>query len=60
MNLDSSLLVFIISAFALGVVLILTKDNIPQKLRRGSAIAAIIMISAAFIFMVYGLFTLGQ
>lgn len=59
MDMSSSLLVFIISSFALGIVLILTKDNIPQKLRRGSAIAAIVMISAAFILMIYSFFTLG-
>lgn len=59
MNQSSSLLVFIISAFALGIVLILTKDNIPPKLRRGSAITAIIMISVAFILMIYSYLTIG-
>lgn len=59
MDINSSLLTFIISSFALGIVLILTKDRIPQKVKRGSAIAATAMITVAFILLLYSLFTLG-
>lgn len=57
---NSNLLIFVICAFALGVVLILTKNNIPPKLRRGSAIAALVMVATAFIMMVYSLFIMGN
>lgn len=57
---SSSLLIFIICAFALGVVLILSKNNIPPKLRRGFAITALVMVAVAFLLLVYYLFNLGR
>ncbi|WP_435921718.1 hypothetical protein [Paenibacillus sp. DYY-L-2] len=57
---SSSLLIFIICAFALGVVLILSKNNIPSKLRRGFAITALVMVAVAFLLLVYYLFNLGR
>ncbi|MNO52372.1 hypothetical protein D3C76_427900 [compost metagenome] len=52
----SNLLIFIISAFALGVVIIMAKDRIPGKLRRGLALTATIMVALAFCLMIYSFF----
>ncbi|MEF2965551.1 hypothetical protein V3851_06875 [Paenibacillus sp. M1] len=54
-----SLVIFIICAFALGVVIILSKNNIPPKLRRGFAIVAIVMVAVAFCLLVYSFFSMG-
>ncbi|WP_164472619.1 DUF3810 domain-containing protein [Cohnella candidum] len=56
---DSSTLIFIISAFALGVILILSRNKIPASLRRGMAIASILLILFAFFLIVYSFFTAG-
>ncbi|MNP51474.1 hypothetical protein D3C76_1457940 [compost metagenome] len=49
----SNLLIFIISAFALGVVIIMTRDRIPTKMRRGLALTATIMVALAFCLIIY-------
>ncbi|WP_276356385.1 hypothetical protein [Cohnella caldifontis] len=56
---DSSTLIFIISAFALGVILILSRERIPPQLRRGMAIVSILLILFAFFLIVYSFFTAG-
>jgi cytochrome c biogenesis factor len=56
---DSSTLIFIISAFALGVVLIMSRDKIPARLRRGMAIISILLIAFAFFLIVYSFLTAG-
>lgn len=58
MDPSSNLFIFMISAFALGVVLIMSKDRIPTKLRRGMALTATIMVAVAFCLMIYSFFTL--
>ncbi|MGG6313432.1 hypothetical protein [Paenibacillus macerans] len=50
---SSNFLIFFICAFALGIVLILSKDNIPPRLKRGLALFTVIMIAVAFGLMVY-------
>ncbi|MGN7167500.1 hypothetical protein ACTHSJ_16720 [Paenibacillus cellulositrophicus] len=55
-----SVLVFVILAFCLGAVLIMKKDTIPPKLKRGMAIIALIMILVAFFLIVYNLLTMGS
>ncbi|WP_019638803.1 hypothetical protein [Paenibacillus fonticola] len=50
---SSNLIIFIISAFALGIVLILTKNQVPPKIRRWLAIFASLMIAFAFILVIY-------
>ena len=52
-------IVFIIVAFCLGLVLIMSKDNITPKLKKWLAIWAIIMILFAFFIIIYSLFTSG-
>lgn len=56
----SVILTFIIVAFSLGLILIMTKDRIPPQFRRGLAIVAIIMVTYAFFLILYSLFTLGN
>lgn len=56
---NSNLFIFMICAFALGVVLILSRNNVPPRLRRGFALTAVIMVVVAFILMIYSLFTMG-
>jgi mannose/fructose/N-acetylgalactosamine-specific phosphotransferase system component IIC len=54
----SNILIFIITAFALGAVVVMTKNNIPPKLKRGLAITTIFMVVAAFSLIVYSFWTL--
>ncbi len=56
---DSSTLIYIISSFALGVILILSRDRIPNRLKRGMAILSILFIAFAFFLIVYSFFTAG-
>lgn len=46
-------LIFIISAFALGIVLILSKNQVQPKIRRWLAIFASLMIAFAFGLIIY-------
>ncbi|MGN7355755.1 hypothetical protein ACTHPF_00205 [Paenibacillus sp. SAF-054] len=57
---DNNNLIFIISAFCLGIVLILMRNSVPQKLKRGLATIAVVMILFAFFLIVYSLFTMGS
>lgn len=60
MQLDSSnAFIFIILAFSLGIVLILGRESIPAKLKRGMALIAALMIGFAFFLIVYFLFNMG-
>ncbi|BFH64243.1 hypothetical protein PAJ34TS1_48350 [Paenibacillus azoreducens] len=56
----NSILIFIISAFCLGAVLIMMRNSVPQKLKRGLAGTAAFMILIAFILIVYSLFKMGS
>lgn len=53
-------IIFIISAFALGVVLILMRERIPQQLKRGLAITSMVFILFAFFLIVYTFATMGD
>lgn len=52
--------IFVIVAFCLGAVLVLSKDNIPPKLKKWLALWAIFAILVAFGIIVYYLFSLGS
>ncbi|MNE80613.1 hypothetical protein D3C80_1772000 [compost metagenome] len=52
----SNLFIFIVSAFALGVVIIMARERIPAKLKRGLALTATIMVAVAFCLMIYSFF----
>lgn len=55
---SSNLVIFIISSFSLGAILLMTKNNLHPKFKRGLATAAIFMIAAAFIMVIYAMLTL--
>lgn len=50
---SSSLLIFIICAFALGAVVILNKDRLEPRIRRGLALASVVLIVVAFGLLIY-------
>ncbi|GBF72860.1 hypothetical protein PA598K_01135 [Paenibacillus sp. 598K] len=59
MNTTTSV-IFIVSAFVLGGVIMLYRESIPDKLRRPLALSAIGLIAFAFFLIVYSLFSLGS
>jgi uncharacterized membrane protein len=50
-----NLTIYVISVLCLGAVLIMAKDRVPQKLKRGMALTAVMMILLAFVFIIYSL-----
>lgn len=60
MDVSSNILIFIVSAFLLGIVVIVKKDSLPQRLRRPLAIISILMIAFAFFLIMYSLLTMGS
>ncbi|MFX3633814.1 MAG: hypothetical protein ACE3L7_26020 [Candidatus Pristimantibacillus sp.] len=52
-------LIFIISAFALGIVVYMTRDSLAPKMRRGLALVSIFFILFAFFLIAYSFFTMG-
>jgi hypothetical protein len=58
--LDSSAIVFIISSFALGILLIVNRERIPGKLRRGMAAIAVLLILFSFVLIVYSFLSAGM
>lgn len=57
---DGSAIVFILSSFALGILLILNRERIPGKWRRGMAAIAVLLILFSFFLIVYSFFTAGM
>lgn len=55
-----STVIFVIAAFALGGIIILKRDSLPQGMRRGLAILSILLIAFSFFLIVYSLFTMGS
>ncbi|WP_372635862.1 hypothetical protein [Cohnella sp.] len=58
MNTEATL-IFIISSFSLAVVLILTRDRLPDRMRRPMAILSIVLVLFAFFLIVYNFFIIG-
>ncbi|KAA8784424.1 ABC-type dipeptide/oligopeptide/nickel transport system permease component [Paenibacillus sp. 4624] len=60
MQLDSgNVVIFIILAFALGLALILGRNSVPDRLRRGMALIATLLVCFAFFLIVYYLYNMG-
>ncbi|PZD95942.1 hypothetical protein DNH61_10925 [Paenibacillus sambharensis] len=53
-------LIFIIASFSLGAVILMKRESIPASMRRGIALAAIVLIAFAFFLIVYSLFNMGS
>ncbi|WP_195724263.1 hypothetical protein [Paenibacillus monticola] len=50
---SENLTIYIISVLCLGAVLIMARDRVPQQLKRGMALTAVIMILLAFVLIIY-------
>ncbi|MBH5318216.1 hypothetical protein I6N90_10390 [Paenibacillus sp. GSMTC-2017] len=53
-------IIFIIAAFSLGAILVMKRDTLPPKLKRGMALVSILLIAFSFFLIVYSLFTMGS
>lgn len=60
MDAMTSSIVFIIAAFSLGAIVVMKRDTLPPKMRRGMALISIALIAFAFFLIVYSLFTMGS
>lgn len=60
MNEATSSLIFIILAFSLGAILVMKRDTLPPRLKRGLALSAIVMIAFAFFIIVYSFYRMGS
>jgi hypothetical protein len=52
---NESLVIYVIVVLCLGAVLVMGKDKLPPRLKRGMALTAVIMIALAFIFIIYSM-----
>lgn len=52
------IVVFLIVSFSLGLVLIMKKESLPDRLRRPLAMMAVAMVAISFALMVYSFFLL--
>jgi glucan phosphoethanolaminetransferase (alkaline phosphatase superfamily) len=57
---STTIVIFIIAAFSMGVIVILKRDSLPPGLRRGMAMLSIALIAFAFFLIVYSFFTMGN
>lgn len=55
----STNVIFIIAAFSLAVVLILSRERIPQPMRRGLALLSILFVLFAFFLIVWSFWRAG-
>ncbi|UVI31923.1 hypothetical protein [Paenibacillus spongiae] len=53
-------IIFIIASFSLGVIVIMQRDRVPERLRRWIALSSILFIAFAFFLIVYSLATMGS
>ncbi|TFE31590.1 hypothetical protein [Cohnella luojiensis] len=58
MNTEASI-IFIIASFSLAVILIMSRERIPEPLRRPMAITSILLVIFAFFLIVYSFFRIG-
>ncbi|MFD2661731.1 hypothetical protein [Paenibacillus thailandensis] len=52
-------IIFIIAAFALGGVVVMSRDSLPPRIKRGLAIVSIALIAFAFFLIVYSFLNMG-
>ncbi|WP_169834344.1 hypothetical protein [Paenibacillus donghaensis] len=52
---NGNLTLYVVLVLCLGAVLIMARERVPQQLRRGMALTAVIMIMLAFVFIIYSL-----
>ncbi|MNO39757.1 hypothetical protein D3C76_298930 [compost metagenome] len=52
---NENLVIYIIVVLCLGAVLVMGREKVPPRLKRGMALTAVIMIALAFVFIIYSL-----
>ncbi|MBW4083193.1 hypothetical protein [Paenibacillus sp. S150] len=52
---NENLVIFIIVVLCLGAVLVMGRDKVPPRLKRGLALTAVVLIALAFVFIIYSL-----
>jgi len=52
---SGSILLFVIASFSLAAILILKKDTLPPGMKRPLALIALVMVSSAFVLIIYSL-----
>ncbi|GAB6926422.1 hypothetical protein JCM10914A_04050 [Paenibacillus sp. JCM 10914] len=56
----TNIVIYIILTFSLGAIMIMNRDRIPVKLRKGMALIATAFILFAFYLIVYSFLALGS
>lgn len=57
---SGSILTFVIVSFCLAIILIMTKDTLPARMKRALALLAIVMVSASFVLITLSFFGVGM
>ncbi|WP_203457034.1 hypothetical protein [Paenibacillus tepidiphilus] len=52
---NDNIALYAVVVLCLGAVLVMSKDKLPPRFRRGMALSAVIMIALAFVFIIYSL-----
>jgi hypothetical protein len=52
-------IIFIIASFGFAVILIMSRERIPQAMRRSMALLSILLVLFAFFLIVYSFFRAG-
>lgn len=53
---SSDVTIFVIVAFALALIVLMSRNNIPPKFKRGLALFSLIMVVVAFILIIMSFF----
>ncbi|WP_223069927.1 hypothetical protein [Paenibacillus caui] len=53
---SSDVTIFVIVAFAMAIVVLLSRNNIPPRFKRGLALFSVFMVVAAFALIIYSFF----
>jgi uncharacterized membrane protein len=52
---NENLVIYVVVVLCLGAVLIMGRDKMPPRMKRGMALTAVILIAFAFVFIIYSL-----
>ncbi|MEK5029407.1 MULTISPECIES: hypothetical protein [Paenibacillus] len=52
---NENLVIYVVVVLCLGAVLIMGRDKMPPRMKRGMALTAVILIAMAFVFIIYSL-----
>ncbi|MDT3426939.1 putative membrane protein [Paenibacillus forsythiae] len=54
---NESLAIYVVTVLCLGAVVIMSKDRLDPRLKRGLALITVVMIALAFVFVIFDLLT---